>query len=285
MSRPILVDSIEAPVAFRLPDQLPPTFKGLFCSFEHVIWVEWSTLANPKSAAFKEIPIPRIYSNPKWFNAPLCPWMDPIDLETLSSDDDEDEECLTEAKLKALKATYKPAAHSSNQQCDASAEIRELCDNPNTPVFTKTSFNNTLKSKIILDDCTLGSICIRRLMIQSGTCIEIAFEFTETTTERIERITVALECIESVNNSFLISETTEPLTFFDKVREQTLPVPPGISRLEILIPVPPDLQGDYESEIVRIQWRLLFKIESSKSSNVTVNEIYFPIKIVSSKLF
>ena len=260
----ILVDSCDLKWKGRLPMELPSSFIGLFCSFQHFVRVKivWKSPETghigftQEEMVFKVICNPNTGKNKIVFGVLDDFFIPEKDLDEIFPDDlnfnlmGVGDVCISRI-LEDIKQNHQ-LIRQSQRNVNLDEFLRSIVESDsgyNRSVSVELSDKKKMTS--------IASVHLRRTCAHPGGQLFIKIQIDSNLIGKIESIRLKLDCNETYPTEYFQSSAvaSKSKTWRDTVKE--IKLTPGCQdRLEIVFPLPPDLPQSIKCEFFNFQWEL-----------------------------
>ena len=267
----------------KLPIDLPPSFVGLFYSFQHFIKVKiiWKSEITGEIGFTEEQRVFKVLNN----TAPSDNVMGMIkDITCINKNEAIDElfpdDFIIETnpielieEIKRIKSQEDAKTEDDNKE-----EYLRLLIESDTGYHRSISVENTntrnANANANNDNC-IATVHLRKSIIQPGTQLIMTIDLL---TNKIDLIKLKLDCVEIYPSEFLKSNIEENL-WRESVKEMKI-IPGNRDKIEIVFPIPPEFPSSISGKFVTLKWELLmsFLIEAEEFN------LIIPLKFIAFNL-
>lgn len=236
----------------RLPSNLPSSFIGLFCSFQHFVQVKiiWKSEETGRISVVQEEIVFKVIGLPS--DSIVLGVLDDIQSNNLDLDDlFPDNLIISDSnhfkKILEQVSQFKHQLKHPQQDHVTEEFLRSIVESDsgyNRSLSVETDEKNIL---------TIASIHLKRSKIHPGTQIFLTINLQEQ--RSIDLIKLKLDCVEEYRSEYLQEPFVNELCWRDTVKE--IKISPGCQdRLDLIIPIPPDLPPSNSCQFFDFKWEL-----------------------------
>lgn len=231
----------------RLPRDIPSSFIGLFCSFQHFVRVKiiWKSLETGEIASREEEVVFKVIGLHARNVLGILNDAQIIvkDLDTIFPDDFIlDSSSKVDDLLREIRQIQEGSLN--NDKFPVEEFLRSIVEGD-------TGYNRSLSVEIDKKSSTIASIHLKKTKIHPGSQIFLTINLLK----RVEMIKLVLNCVETYPTEYLNPMINEK-SWQDTVK--VIKLSPGLQdRLDLIIPVPPDLPATSSSQFYSFRWELL----------------------------
>ena len=257
----------------KLPCNLPPSFVGLFYSFQHFIKVKiiWKSEITGEIGFTEKELVFQVLNNKIIENTPIGMINDItiIDKERAIDELFPDDLILEEAPIKLIEEIKRIKSQADPVNTDDHNEYSRSLIEADRGYHRSLSVDESL---------CIATVHLRKSIIQPGTQLIMAIELAS---NRIDLIKLKLDCIEIYPIDLLKQDNSEEISWRESVKEMKI-VPGNRDKLEIVFPIPPELPPSISCKFVTLKWELLmsFMIGAEEFNlNIPLKFISFNLKL------
>lgn len=262
----------------KLENHFPPSFVGLFYSFQHFLKVKviWKSEITGEIGFAEKETIFKVLNNISHQNNNVLGMINDvtsINKNKLINELFPDDFILENDNVISLISEIKRINSYNDTNCkDDMEEYSRSMIEADKGFHRSVSVND----KFIVGNMNcIATVHLRKCLIQSGTQIFLTIDLK---INKIDLIKLKLDCIETYPKEFL-KPNIEENSWRESVKELKI-VPGNRDKIEIVFPVPPELPSSITSKFVTLEWELLtsFLMEEEEF------DLIIPLKFISLNL-
>ena len=263
----------------KLPIGIPPSFIGLFYSFQHFIKVKiiWKSEITGEIGFTEEEIIFKVLNRVSCKNSVMGVLNDATSInknkviEELFDDD-----FVIGNPMNLIEEINRIKSHedtkTNNDKEDYLRSLIESDSGYHRSISIEDENNSTSKSGDTVN--CISTVHLRKSVIQPGTQIFMTIDVAR----KIDLIKLKIDCIESYPHEF-VKPGHENYSWRESVKELQI-IPGNRDRIEVVFPVPPELPASFSGKFVTLEWELL----TSFLIGAEEFKLIIPIKFISLNL-